>query len=656
MKLEINCPVCNKKGVSEKSHFVLGKKRFITLDCGHTYSIDQISESKLDKITLADGRVLYPFQYDGVRFAEKSNFRCLISDEMGLGKTIQAVGALSLHLDDLKPVVVIVKSSLTYQWMKEIVTGTGNPLVQILDTKDNPLPGFPIYICSFDSLPPRKKKGTENEYTDGLGQKLKVIKPKTLIIDECQMLKNHSAARTNAIRELCRIEVDYVPPKNVPLKRARIEMIAKDLMKMHGVNKNFELIFANLDSKYLGLCECKAVDGIIKGKIYISRQHAENDSEEEIIETILHEIAHAITPGAGHKTIWKETAIQIGSSGAQFANCEGTKEPIQREYSVKHIIALSGTPIKNNAVEYFPILNLLHPEMFHNRDNFIDFEVDHYWDGRSYKAGGLKYPDEFLNKTKDFIIRRSRQEVLPDLPKIQRDYKFYPMSDVVMKAYNKKVNELADFMESEEYISKSAFSAGTDLLAQLQILRHITGLAKVEPVLDYVSEYLEEHNGDSKITIFHHHIDVGKVLVLKLNELFPDSVIQMTAQDDSETRGKKIEQFRSDPSKKILVAPTLACGEGINLQFCNHAILMEREWNPANEEQAEGRFSRIGAISSSVLVNYPTATGTIDEFFAEIVERKREIVGSTLDGKADKWDQSSIMMELAQTVVNRWRM
>jgi SNF2 family DNA or RNA helicase len=202
--------------------------------------------------------------------------------------------------------------------------------------------------------------------------------------------------------------------------------------------------------------------------------------------------------------------------------------------------------------------------------------------------------------------------------------------------------------------SSNSFKTQGELIGHLQILRHITGLAKIEPVLDYVSEYIEEGNGESKITIFHHHKDVGEILFMKLSEMFPEKVIRMTAEDNSEVRMNKIEDFKN--RAQILIAPTLACGEGINLQFCSHAIILEREWNPANEEQAEGRFSRIGSEASSILVNYPTATGTIDEFFAELVEQKRAAVTQTLDGIEVNWNESSVLKELAAIVVKKWRM
>lgn len=654
MKLISQCPICKKKGVQEKSHFNCGSKRFITFDCGHTISEDRVQTIEIDQIKLADGRILYPFQREGVKFAEESNFRCLIGDEMGLGKTIQAVGSIALHYEELKPILCIVKSSLTFQWMKELITGTGIPLVQVVDTKTSPLPGFGIYITSFDSLPPRTTK--TGKTTSGLIEKFKPLGLKTLVIDECQMMKNHLSNRTQAIRDLVR-NSESAPEKltkdQKTKKISRVEMIARDLMRYHGLENRFTLEFNPNKTNNLGLCCCKPdKDGTIRGQIILDRYFAEHSSDDEIIEIILHEIAHAITPGAGHRPIWTDTAKIIGASGAVTYTCEGTVVERPKEPSIKHIIALSGTPIKNNAVEYFPILNLLRPEMFPNRDRYIARWVDHYWDGNSHKAGGIRFPEEFSKYTNDFIIRRLRKDVLPDLPRIQRDFKYHQMGAVVTDAYNKKVKELADYLDSEEATSGSSFENTTNLLARLQILRHITGLSKIEPTLDYLEEFFEE-NPDGKITVFHHHIDVGEILYRKCNERFGDKVIRMISADDSTTRQGKIEQFRAD--KQIMIAPTLACGEGINLQFCNHAIIMEREWNPANEEQAEGRFSRIGSVADSVLINYPTATETIDEFFAELVERKREIVGVTLDGSAEKWDQSSVMKELANLIVKKWR-
>jgi SNF2 family DNA or RNA helicase len=103
---------------------------------------------------------------------------------------------------------------------------------------------------------------------------------------------------------------------------------------------------------------------------------------------------------------------------------------------------------------------------------------------------------------------------------------------------------------------------------------------------------------------------------------------------------------------RVMVASTLAAGEGLNLQFCSDAIMLERQWNPANEEQAEARFHRFGQ-KNPVTVTYVLASETIDEYFTELVEQKRAIVASTLDNKEIAWDSNSLMRDLATILVSK---
>ena len=114
-----------------------------------------------------------------------------------------------------------------------------------------------------------------------------------------------------------------------------------------------------------------------------------------------------------------------------------------------------------------------------------------------------------------------------------------------------------------------------------------------------------------------------------------------------------VKRFKESKSR-ILIASTLAAGEGLNLQFCSDAILLERQWNPANEEQVEGRFHRFGQLNN-VSVTYMIASGTIDEYFTELVEVKRGIVAATLDKKQIQWDQQSLMKQLAETLITKGR-
>ena len=53
----------------------------------------------------------------------------------------------------------------------------------------------------------------------------------------------------------------------------------------------------------------------VTARFRIGRGHALEGNEEEIRDTVLHEIAHAIAgPEAGHGPLWKATARRIGAT------------------------------------------------------------------------------------------------------------------------------------------------------------------------------------------------------------------------------------------------------------------------------------------------------------------------------------------------------
>jgi SWI/SNF-related matrix-associated actin-dependent regulator 1 of chromatin subfamily A len=512
------CANCGKV-VDIVSEFTVNDETVATLKCGHFLRSSHLVHSNdPESIVSLDGKKLYKFQAEGVKFVERSGGRCLIGDEMGLGKTIQALSVLYLH-EEMRPFLWIGKSSLKYQYQHEVMRWMGEDFfAQVINSgKDVLFPGCAGYIISYDLL----------RRIPDLAAKCQQANVKTIILDECQQIKNSASQRTGFARQLSQ----------------------------------------------------------------------------------------------------------------EFPN----------------VIALSGTPIKNNAAEFFPILNILNPSMFNNESRFITNWCDSYFDGYKYKVAGIRDPQLFHNRTKSFIIRRERSEVMPDLPKIQRNFSFHEMGAIVEKEY------IATFKQFRDDYNKTgpdaSFEQASNILAYLAKMRHLTGLSKVDPCLDHCMEFLGSTD-DEKLTIFVHHVDVGELLYQKLctvlKELDLNPPLKMTSTMDAQQRFDCVESFRTNKKNRILIASTLASGEGLNLQFCSHCILLERQWNPANEEQAESRFPRPGSVASSIEATYFIAVGTVDEFFSELVEQKRQYVHNTLNknGEAIPWDQSSLMKELAFVLAN----
>jgi len=192
-------------------------------------------------------------------------------------------------------------------------------------------------------------------------------------------------------------------------------------------------------------------------------------------------------------------------------------------------------------------------------------------------------------------------------------------------------------------------------------MRHITGLAKIPATVEFVCDHLSETG--RKIVIFVHHKDVGEILYRQFKQKYhPNNyttikyedrvkVMKLVATMKAEERFVVQEEFNKT-ERVILIASTLAAGEGLNLQSCCDCVLHERQWNPANEEQAEGRFIRIGQKSTSVTGTYTTASGTVDEFLNEIIERKRVNFHNAMnEGEAPIWVQNDVVNELAEKIV-----
>lgn len=318
-----------------------------------------------------------------------------------------------------------------------------------------------------------------------------------------------------------------------------------------------------------------------------------------------------------------------------------------KSLNIEKIVPMSGTPIENNAGEYFTILNLVAPRIFPQYTRFIESDCDSYHNGWGYKVGGLKNPTLFHEKTKDFIIRRRQKDVLKDLPDLQR--RFYHVE--LDRKLNKVYAELLERLE-EEYFNEetSGFEKQGNMLAIMNKLRMITGISKVTECVDFVTEFLM--SCDRKIVVFAHHHAAEDKLEIELNQWLADGgfekCIRFKAGDDFEVKG----QFFKNSASRVMIASTQAGGVGGNLQFVSDAVMLERQWNPSKESQAEKRHHRFGQ-KNNVIVTYMIASDTIDEYFTELVEQKRAVVASSLDGEEKTWDETSLLTELATVLITK---
>jgi SWI/SNF-related matrix-associated actin-dependent regulator 1 of chromatin subfamily A len=380
------------------------------------------------------------------------------------------------------------------------------------------------------------------------------------------------------------------------------------------------------------------------------------------------------------KNIKTEKLDQLGIKTIVFDEVQHIKNPdSKRTQEVRRLvnqvdffIALSATPWKNRGSEYFPVLNILDPNKFPSYAFFKNKWVDVIYDNKTgkYKEGGIRNIPAFKEYTKDIVLRRLRRDVLPDLPAINRQIRYVELEDIYGETYEKAEEKVANIIKD---LVLDGRNNTQQIAAELMKLKHITGLAKVDAQVEDAIEFLDDTEDWEKLTIFHHHIDVGDDLEIKLNAWLTsngyEKALRLKGGSDSTTRNNIIEKFKTEVKCRVLIGSTLASGEGLNIQFCQNASMMERQWNPANEEQAELRFSRpitknelpdylkhiADASNVSIRIPYLICAGTVDEMLTHLIESKRVNFRRAMNVGDEElqYAESEMIKELGEAILRK---
>ena len=110
----------------------------------------------------------------------------------------------------------------------------------------------------------------------------------------------------------------------------KAERIANELIRRHLELSMFWSFRYSNAKRYFGCCRYKILVfkggelTIPGGEIILSRPLTALNSRAQVVDTLLHEISHAICgPGIGHSKAWKETAKKLGCRPERC--CDTTK-------------------------------------------------------------------------------------------------------------------------------------------------------------------------------------------------------------------------------------------------------------------------------------------------------------------------------------------
>ncbi|EEH34740.1 DNA excision repair protein (Rad26L) [Paracoccidioides lutzii Pb01] len=137
------------------------------------------------------------------------------------------------------------------------------------------------------------------------------------------------------------------------------------------------------------------------------------------------------------------------------------------------------------------------------------------------------------------------------------------------------------------------------------------------------------HGNGDKVLVFSHSVRLLKMLQM----LFKHTSYNVSYLDGSMTydnRAKAVDNFNADPREFVFLISTRAGGIGLNITSANKVVVVDPNWNPAFDLQAQDRAYRIGQ-SRDVEVFRLISAGTIEEivYARQIYKQQQANIGYT---------------------------
>ncbi|RUM41122.1 MAG: hypothetical protein DSY34_04315, partial [Desulfurobacterium sp.] len=291
----------------------------------------------------------------------------------------------------------------------------------------------------------------------------------------------------------------------------------------------------------------------------------------------------------------------------------------------EHRLALSGTPIENNLSELWAIFNFLMPGFLGTATEFKrKFQTP-------IERGDSKLKTLLGRKIRPFILRRTKKEVLKELPPKVEIIKFAKFSEKEARLYEsirvlmeKEVREAIKsygFKKSQIYILDA-------LLKLRQVCCHPSLLkikeakkVKESAKLEFLKELLEELISEGKkVLIFSQFVSMLEIIEKEVLKKKGYSYEVLTGK--TRNRKKVIDRFKK--GKDIFLISLKAGGLGLNLTEADTVILYEPWWNPAVESQATDRVYRIGQ-EKKVFVYKLIVENSVEEKILELQKKKKDL-------------------------------
>jgi len=305
-----------------------------------------------------------------------------------------------------------------------------------------------------------------------------------------------------------------------------------------------------------------------------------------------------------------------------------------KQLKSRYALVLTGTPLENKLEELFSVVEFVDGRRLGPAFRFVDEHRVFDEKGRLTGYRGLARIHEQLAP---ILLRRSRPEVLKELP--ERTDKIFrvPLTSQQAEPYYEQSDLLAQLMhkwERQGWLSEIDQKRVLCCIQNMRMLCNSTFLfdkkthhsPKLQEFREIMTDLVVE--GDRKAVVFSEYERMTRLAGEELRKLGV-GFVSLHGGVPSRQRGALMERFRSDPACKVFLS-TDAGGVGLNLQAASVVVNFEPPWNPARLEQRIGRVHRLGQ-SRPVHVIHMLTEKSIEERVWETLRLKKSLFAGVFD-------------------------
>ena len=301
-----------------------------------------------------------------------------------------------------------------------------------------------------------------------------------------------------------------------------------------------------------------------------------------------------------------------------------------------YALVLTGTPVENKIEDLYSLMQIVNPYMLGSLHHFLTrHQITE--DGTG-KVIGYKNLNDVGTLLQDVMLRRTKNEVLKDLPKRMDKNLFVPLTLQQAELHKEYADSVAKLVHKWKRMHFLSEEDRQKLLMFLNMMRMVSDTTFIidqetnyQTKLDELQNILDEilNMPDEKVVIFSQWERMTRLVAIILKQRNV-GFEYLHGGIPGKKRGDLYTNFTNDKNCRVFLS-TDAGGVGLNLQSAAYMINLDIPWNPAVLEQRIGRIYRLGQKKNVSIINL-VSQDSIEHRMLDVLKFKKGVAAGILDG------------------------